>query len=163
MAAVPQRCTYSELPLGAGADGRLIKYTNCFVFVNGELVNEDVWVRNGVIIDPATTFWQASAASEYAKTTIVDCQGHILSPGEGNSLTQQGELVRACSHELALPPHYTGFVDLQFNGAWGVDFSDPAITEEDVLVRHPAGGAGSIVGAKAVSFLSSDPSLLSCP
>jgi N-acetylglucosamine-6-phosphate deacetylase len=44
------------------------------------------------------------------------------------------------------------FWDIQTNGRWGVSFSDPTLTVEQVaemlLVGHPAGHAASIVGAR---------------
>lgn len=30
----------------------MIKFTNCRVFIRGKLAREDVWVRDGRIIDP---------------------------------------------------------------------------------------------------------------
>lgn len=70
----------------------------------------------------ARRFWEAGSASEYVCSHIVDCGGHVLAPG---------------------------FLDLQFNGAWGVDFSNPVLTEEDVLVSRAVRATAASSGAQS--------------
>ena len=53
----------------------------------------------------ARRFWEAATLSEFACDVIVDCGGHVLSPG---------------------------FIDVQINGAYGRDFCDPRLTPADV-------------------------------
>ncbi len=50
-------------------------------------------------------FWSALDAQEYSCDEIVDCHDMILAPG---------------------------FIDIQINGAFGVDFSNSAVTEDDI-------------------------------
>jgi hypothetical protein len=59
----------------------VIKFTNARVFLKGKFRREDLWVRDGRVIDPASRFWEAATFSEYACDLIVDCEGHILCPG----------------------------------------------------------------------------------
>lgn len=60
-------------------------------------------------------FWEAADHTEFTCDEIIDCQGHILAPG---------------------------FIDIQINGAYGVDFSHPEVTREEIslvsqrLLRH---------------------------
>ena len=69
-------------------------------FLRGhKLVRDDLWVRGSRIIDPQERFWEASSTHAFAADRIVDGAGMILAPG---------------------------YIDLQLNGAFGFDFSNPA-------------------------------------
>lgn len=86
----PVHLPWHRLPPRVSSRGKVIKFTNCRVYSDGAFKSEDLWVRDGRVIDPACRFWEAATFSEFACDVIVDCEGHILSPG---------------------------FMDLQFNGA----------------------------------------------
>ncbi|GLE07683.1 hypothetical protein PINS_up018286 [Pythium insidiosum] len=84
---------------------RVIKLENVRVMRDGALRNTYLWVENGKIIDPQSRFWQIKTEAEYAPDQIIDGRGCIVAPG---------------------------FIDVQINGAFGVDFSNPAITAKDI-------------------------------
>ncbi len=50
----PQKVPLEKLPLNAGGQGCVVKFTNCRVFLHGKLTREDLWVRDGRIIDPVS-------------------------------------------------------------------------------------------------------------
>ena len=66
---------------------------------------DDVWVRNGKVIDPERRFWEASKGNEFYADKTIDGKGLILSPG---------------------------FIDIQLNGAFGIDFTSPTLTADEV-------------------------------
>ena len=69
--------------------------------------NDGTWVI-GTILDPATRFWNAvrnHAANTYTADVVVDGHGSIVT---------------------------AGFIDLQLNGAFGVDFTSSELTEAQV-------------------------------
>ena len=80
----------------AGAESEpgaiILRFTNCQALINGSLVWEDVWVRNGIVEDAQKLFY----GDRIRETRVVDCGGGIVAPG---------------------------FIDVQINGAFGVDFS----------------------------------------
>lgn len=78
----------------------LIKFTNCRLALNGELVPRDLWIDSvrGVIVDPQKCFYDDLAMAD----RIVDLGGKILAPG---------------------------YIDIQINGAMGMDFSVSADDE----------------------------------
>eukprot|EP01064_Diplonema_japonicum_P008811 TRINITY_DN16248_c6_g1_i2.p1 TRINITY_DN16248_c6_g1~~TRINITY_DN16248_c6_g1_i2.p1 ORF type:complete len:706 (+),score=168.72 TRINITY_DN16248_c6_g1_i2:56-2173(+) len=84
----------------------VLKVINIKLLRGKDLVSDDLWVRNGRVINPAQRFWEAREVSEYAAETIVDGKGAVCSPG---------------------------FIDIQLNGAFGIDFTDPALTAESVV------------------------------
>ena len=87
----------------------MTRFTNCRVVRGGELVEEDLWVQEGVVVDPKKMFWAAESAADFVDggaIVDVDCGGAVVAPG---------------------------FIDVQINGAFGVDFADPAnITAEQL-------------------------------
>lgn len=91
--APPPRVPWHALPDDACSRGRVIKFTNARVYHEGRFVREDLWVRDGRVIDPASRFWEAADFREYSCDLVVDCEDNVLSPG---------------------------FIDLQFNGAGGL-------------------------------------------
>ncbi|VDO67306.1 unnamed protein product [Heligmosomoides polygyrus] len=94
------RVRYDSDVLSNGVAGKLIQFINAKVLRNGKLVPDQVWVRDGKIIDGASVFFD-----ERRKADIqVDCEGLILSPG---------------------------FIDIQINGGFGVDFSTMPATDEE--------------------------------
>ncbi|KZF19573.1 carbohydrate esterase family 9 protein [Xylona heveae TC161] len=75
-------------------DGGIIKFTNCRLVKDDRLVEEDLWVSSLT----GRILHQQEAFYEYGVSPdqVVDLQGKIISPG---------------------------FIDVQLNGAFGVDFS----------------------------------------
>eukprot|EP00750_Incisomonas_marina_P015079 INCI18073.1.p1 GENE.INCI18073.1~~INCI18073.1.p1 ORF type:complete len:346 (-),score=50.92 INCI18073.1:703-1671(-) len=88
------------------AGNRVIKIINGQVLRDHKLVAEDFWVKGDKIIDPMSRFWDAQCTGDLEPEDIViDAKNCIICPG---------------------------FIDIQINGAFGVDFSNPAVTSADV-------------------------------
>ena len=105
------------------------RYRNVEIFRHGAWVTEDLWVdeSRGVFINPMQRFYDASDWHSFATDREVDCAGLVAAPG---------------------------FIDLQFNGAFGVDFSSPSLTVQQVLdVAHKVTSTG------VTSFY---PTVISC-
>ena len=79
--SAPTRLFWHELPLDFSSRGRVIKFTNCRVYLDGKFKGEDLWVRDGRVIDPRSRFYEAATFREFACDVIVDCEDHILCPG----------------------------------------------------------------------------------
>jgi N-acetylglucosamine-6-phosphate deacetylase len=58
-------------------DGCIYQYKNCKILWNHSLVQEDLWVREGKILNPEKLFFDEQA---YADVQI-DCKGCIIAPG----------------------------------------------------------------------------------
>ncbi|XP_021500459.1 N-acetylglucosamine-6-phosphate deacetylase isoform X2 [Meriones unguiculatus] len=74
------------------AGGPVLQFTNCRILRGGTLLREDLWVREGRILDPEKLFFEERRVADEQR----DCGGCILAPG---------------------------FIDVQINGGFGVDFS----------------------------------------
>lgn len=72
--------------------GEIVQFRNCFILRNHEIIREDLWIRDGKIINPEPLFF---VENEYADVQI-DCNGSLVAPG---------------------------FVEVQINGGFGIDFS----------------------------------------
>ena len=70
----------------------ITRFKNCLVLRDHSLIEEDLWVRDGKIMDAETLFFDEKVSSD----TEFDCNGAIISPG---------------------------YIDVQINGGYGVDFS----------------------------------------
>ncbi|TMW55180.1 hypothetical protein Poli38472_013942 [Pythium oligandrum] len=91
-------------------ESRVLKFTNVRVLRDGQLRNEYFWVADGKVIDPQSRFWQRHSEVDHAPDEIIDGRGCILAPG---------------------------FIDVQINGGFGLDFSSPAISESEIeFVAH---------------------------
>ena len=58
-------------------DNRLEQFRNCRILRNGNITKEDLWVRNGKIIDPEKIFYDEKIMAD----DVIDCGGCIISPG----------------------------------------------------------------------------------
>ncbi|XP_061837504.1 N-acetylglucosamine-6-phosphate deacetylase isoform X1 [Nerophis lumbriciformis] len=88
---MPSNKSVSEAPI--------TQFVNCRILRDHRLLSrEDLWVREGKILDPEKLFFDEKAYADER----VDCEGTILAPG---------------------------FIDVQINGGYGVDFSQ---VSEDV-------------------------------
>ncbi|XP_030568592.1 N-acetylglucosamine-6-phosphate deacetylase [Drosophila novamexicana] len=71
---------------------QLIQFTNCRLVRDHRLIEDDLWVRDGKIINPEPVFYDERSKAHRR----IDCGGAIIAPG---------------------------YIDLQINGGYGVDFS----------------------------------------
>jgi len=87
----------------------LLRITNVKVLWDHELCDQDLWIdkQTGKIIPPPAGFDEESQTADHECTIeIIDGKGGIVSPG---------------------------FIDLQFNGGFGVDFS-----KTKQILKHPS-------------------------
>ncbi|KAG5676211.1 hypothetical protein PVAND_006060 [Polypedilum vanderplanki] len=87
---------------------RLIKFKNCRILRDHRIFREDLWVRNGKIINPERVFFDEKRQAHLQ----IDCHNAIISPG---------------------------FIDLQINGGYGVDFSFDVNTVESGVAKVSKG------------------------
>ncbi|KAM3598624.1 uncharacterized protein V6R79_020556 [Siganus canaliculatus] len=74
------------------SDAPITQFINCRILREHRLQREDLWVREGRILDPEKLFFDEQGYAD----KHVDCGGGIMAPG---------------------------FIDVQINGGYGVDFS----------------------------------------
>jgi imidazolonepropionase-like amidohydrolase len=98
----PPRYLWHSLPPGITSQNRVIKFTNARLYKGNTFKNEDLWVRDGRVIDAAERFWDAASFSEFACDIMIDCEGHVLCPG---------------------------FIDIQCNGEWKI-LAHPFLPDE---------------------------------
>ena len=56
---------------------KLYQFKNCRLLRDSTLVNDDLWVRDGRIIDPRIVFWEEQIQADVQ----IDCVNLIISPG----------------------------------------------------------------------------------
>ncbi|XP_032680664.1 N-acetylglucosamine-6-phosphate deacetylase isoform X3 [Odontomachus brunneus] len=71
----------------------LKQFYNCKILREGKIQLENLWVRNGKIVNPEKIFYDEKIIPDVR----IDCNGALISPG---------------------------FIDLQINGGFGIDFSN---------------------------------------
>lgn len=55
----------------------LIKFTNCKILRNHKIIPEDIWVRNGKIVNPEKVFFDEKVQAD----TVINCNGNLIAPG----------------------------------------------------------------------------------
>lgn len=58
-------------------DNVVIKFTNCRILINHELREENLFVRNGKIINPQKLFFDEKRTAD----VTIDCRKGIIAPG----------------------------------------------------------------------------------
>lgn len=58
-------------------DDVTVQFTNCNILRNHAIIKEDLWVRNGKIINPEKVFFDEKLQS----SKQVDCEGALVAPG----------------------------------------------------------------------------------
>ncbi|KAK6632113.1 hypothetical protein RUM44_007143 [Polyplax serrata] len=83
-------------------DDEILQFVNCYLLRRHQIVRDDLWIRNGRIIDPEKVFFDEKRVAKER----IDCSGALICPG---------------------------FIDIQINGGFGIDFSQSkSITSNDV-------------------------------
>lgn len=87
---------------------KLYQFRNCRLLRDSKIIADDLWVRDGKIIDPRIIFWEEQVKADVQ----IDCNNVIICPG---------------------------FIDVQINGGFGVDFSSDTDKLEEGLVTVAKG------------------------
>ena len=64
----------SKAPL---PESKLYKFRNCRLLWKSSIVTEDLWVRDGKILNPRSVFWEECKTADVE----VDCGNLIIAPG----------------------------------------------------------------------------------
>ena len=57
--------------------GKVIQFWNCSLLKNHKLIKDDLWIRDGIILDPHVIFFDENVAADVR----IDCKGLIVAPG----------------------------------------------------------------------------------
>ena len=60
-----------------GSENRIYQFKNCKILHGHQIIEEDLWVRNGKILNPEKLFYDEQAHADVQ----VDCGGNIIAPG----------------------------------------------------------------------------------
>jgi N-acetylglucosamine-6-phosphate deacetylase len=58
-------------------DTELIQFINCKILRDHKIIKEDLWVRNGTIVNPEKIFFDEKIQA----SKRIDCKGRIIAPG----------------------------------------------------------------------------------
>ncbi|XP_005191549.1 N-acetylglucosamine-6-phosphate deacetylase [Musca domestica] len=94
--------------MSASRENVLVQFTNCRLVRNHQLVKDDLWIRNGRIINPEPVFFDEKNLAHKR----FDCNNAIIA---------------------------AGYIDLQINGGFGVDFSYDTDTVEEGINKVACG------------------------
>lgn len=56
---------------------KLIQFINCRILRNHKIITDDIWVRDGKIINPEKVFFEEKKIAHLQ----IDCRGAIIAPG----------------------------------------------------------------------------------
>jgi len=56
---------------------KIFQFTNCSILRDHNIIAEDLWVRNGKVIDPEKVFFDEKRTADEK----VDCNGVLICPG----------------------------------------------------------------------------------
>lgn len=56
---------------------KLIQFRNCKILRNHEIITDDIWVRNGIIVNPEKIFFDEKNLAHQQ----IDCNGAVICPG----------------------------------------------------------------------------------
>src|SRR6218665_645796 len=65
------------MPEASKKTGQLLKFRNCRLLRGHQIVIDDLWVRNGKILNPERLFYDERTLAD----VTIDCNGLILAPG----------------------------------------------------------------------------------
>lgn len=57
--------------------GKTIQFKNCRLIRNHQIIVDDLWIRNGKIINPEPIFFEEKISADVQ----IDCDGLIIAPG----------------------------------------------------------------------------------
>lgn len=56
---------------------KVYQYYNCWILRSGQLQKEELWIRNGKVVDPQVLFFEEKVTADHK----IDCKNTILAPG----------------------------------------------------------------------------------
>lgn len=56
---------------------KIVRFKNCRLIRAGRLVNEDLWIKDGRVLNPEVLYFVDKKPAEIE----IDCKGHIVAPG----------------------------------------------------------------------------------
>jgi N-acetylglucosamine-6-phosphate deacetylase len=58
-------------------DSNIIRFTNCFIIRDHKIIRDDLWIRNGKIVNPEPIYFAEKAMADIC----IDCKNMLISPG----------------------------------------------------------------------------------
>ena len=58
-------------------DSKIIRFTNCFIIRDHKIIREDLWIRDGKIVNPEPIYFVEKRMADIS----IDCKNMLISPG----------------------------------------------------------------------------------